>query len=286
MAAAKSTSTRNTKDWKRDINANPLAKDHRELQRTHNKLIDELRAANRDLREQSLEMRTIKRQNMQIREAYSKLYNETMEDPQQLSRREKIKYHEHFDLMQQDLALLQNELEKRDSHIEMLTKQTREANKERDELDGTNRRLQRHNQELSANLTECKDDLLRLQPTSQTSDSEIAERYSNLCQQIAGWVDDQTENIEMLEERFKGLNSTDELACDPDLAQFATPANLKLAWGHPDSVPWILQYLIHCYLGQYVFGENVYCYGLDAHNAALIRQIEQGIGLLEPRRGE
>ena len=286
VTVAKPTRARLTKNGKRDDGEDPLVKDHRELQRTHSELIDELRTTNRDLRQQSLGLRNVRKQNVQLREAYSKLYNEMAEDPQRLSKRERSKYHEHFELIQQHLAFAQHEVGKRDAHIEMLTKQTREANHERDELDGENRRLQRQVQGLSANLTECKDDLLRLQPTSQTSDSEIAERYSNLCQQIASWVDDQTEDVETLEERFRGLSTTDGLNLDPTLALYTTQDHLKLAQEHPDSVPLLLQYLIHRYLSQHVLGESIFFYGLDVRNVGLIQQIEHGMKLLEPRRGK
>lgn len=286
VAPAKSTRTRHSKSTTRDKGGNGLAKDYRELQRAHSELLDELRTTSRELKEQSLEMRNVKKQNVQLREAYSKVYNELAEDPQKLSRRERHRYHEHFEAMEHHVALAQHDLEKRDSHIEMLTKQTREANNARDELDEANRRLQRHVKEIAANLTECKDDLLRLQPTSQTSDSEIAERYSNLCQQIAGWVDDQTEDVETLEERFEGLKTTEELNLDPTLALYTTRKHLKLAQEHPDAVPLLLQYLIHCYLGEYVLGDGVSFYGLDIHGVALIQQIEQGMKLLEPKRGK
>ena len=283
-AVTKPTRARLTKTPRQD-DEDPLAKDLRELQRNHSDLINQLRMVNRENRDQSLELRDVKKQNTQLREAYNKLYNEMTEDPQKFSKRERNKYHEHFEMMQQHIAFLQHELEKRDSHIEMLTNQTREANHEKDELDGGNRRLQRQIKELSANLTECKDDLLRLQPTSQTSDSEIAERYSNLCQQIAGWVDDQTEDVETLEERFEGLNTTEDLNLDPTLALYTTQDHLKLAQEHPDSVPLLLQYLIHCYLDQYVLGDSIYFYGLDVHNVGLLQQVEQGMKLLEPKRG-
>ena len=240
----------------------------------------------RENKDQSHELRDLKKQNMQIREEYSRLYNETTEDPQRFSKRERNKYHEHIQMMEQHIAYQRHELEKRDNHIEMLTKQTREANHAKDELDIGTRRLQRQIKELSINLTECKDDLLRLQPISQTSDSEIAEQYSNLCQQIAGWVDDQTEDAEVLEERFEGLKTTDDLNLDPTLALYTTEDHLRLAQEHPDSVPLLLQYLIHCYISQYVLGKAVYFYGLDAHNVGLIQQIEQGMELLEPKRGK
>ena len=263
-----------------------IINDHRELQRAHSEALNELRMTSRENRDQSLELRDLKKQNAQIKEAYNRLYAEMAGDPQRLSRRERNKYNEHFQMMEQHITFLQHELEKRDNHIEMLTKQTREANQEKDELDGGNRRLQRQIQELSANLTECKDDLMRLQPTSQTSDSEIAEQYSNLCQQIAGWVDDQTEDVEVLEERFNGVKSVEDLDLDPVLTQYTTDEHLKLAQENPNSIPLMLQHLIHCYMNHFVLGSSIYFFGLDAHNVGLIQLIEKGMKLLEPKRGK
>ena len=283
VALRKPTRARLTKTPQQD-NQDQLKKDPQELQRAHSDLLCELRMTHRDNRHQSIELRVLKRQNEHLREAYNKQRTEMAGNPKKFSKVERNKYIEHFQMMENDISYLRHELEKRDTHIEMLTKQTREANHEKGLLEGGNRQLQRQIREMSANLTECKDDLLRLQPSSQTSDSEIADRYSNLSQQIAGWVDDQTEDAETLEERFLGLKAVAELGLDL-FAMHMQENHLKLAQEHPDSVPSILQYLIHCYIGQYVLGDAIYFYGLDVRNAGVLQQIEQGMTLLEPQRG-
>ena len=281
----KPTQARITKAPRRD-DESQLARDYRELQRAHSKIQGDLEMMHGESRDQALELWVLKRQNMELHEEHSRLYSEMAGDPQRLGRRERNRFLEQFQIMEQHIGFQRHELEKRDNHIEMLTKQTREANQTKGELDSNNRRLQKQIKELSANLTECKDDLLRLQPTSQTSDREIADQYTNLCQQIAGWVDDHTEDIDILEERFEGLMTTENLDLDVTLTIHTTQDHLRLAQEHPSSIPLLLQYLIHCYMSQYVLGNSIYFYGLDIHNVGIIQQIEQGMELLEPKRGE
>ena len=167
--------------------------------------------------------------------------------------------------------------------MEFLTEQTREANDGKERLEAENRRMQRQMRELSANLTECKDDLLRLQPTTQVSDNEISEQFSNLDQQIAGWVDDRTEDLTVLEDRIAGIKTVDDL---PGLLRmFATSDHLRLAKKYPDSQPLLLRYLIHCYLHTFILSSDVYLFGLDARNITLLQGMEEGMKQLEPRRG-
>ena len=167
--------------------------------------------------------------------------------------------------------------------MEFLTEQTRQANDSKGRLEAEIRKLQRQTRDLSANLTECKDDLLRLQPTSQVSDSEISEGFSDIDQQIAGWVDDQTEDSTILEEKIGKIKTVDDL---PELLRmFATSDHLRLARKYPDSQPLLLRYFIHCFLQNFIVSSDVYLFGLDERNVALLQGIEEGMKQLEPRRG-
>ena len=167
--------------------------------------------------------------------------------------------------------------------MEFLTEQTREANDGKERLEGEMRKMQRQMRDLSANLTECKDDLLRLQPTSQVSDTEISELFSNVDQQIAGWVDDKTEDAAVLEDKIRGIKTVDGL---PELLRkFATSDHLRLAKKYPDSQPLLLRFYIHRYLQTFILSGEVYLFGLDARNIALFQGMEEGMKQLEPRRG-
>lgn len=186
-------------------------------------------------------------------------------------------------MLENHISHLQHERHKRETHMEFLTEQTREANDGKERLEAEARKLQRQMRDLSANLTECKDDLLRLQPTSQVSDNEISEQFSNLDQQIAGWVDDKTEDSTVLEEKIGSMKTVDDL---PELLRvFATTENLRLARKYPDSQPLLLRYFIHCYLQTFMLSSDVYLFGLDVRNIALLQGMEEGMKQLEPRRG-
>ena len=263
----------------------------RDWQQAYEDTRGELKSMDRDIRDQSLEIRDLKRQNAQLnerngdlREKYNQLREVQRARPEKLLKSEKSKYIEHFEILEEHINHLQYERQKRDAHMESLTTQTREANEEKASLEVANRRLQRQVKELSDNLTECKDDLLRLQPTSQVSENEISDQYANLDQQISGWVDDRTEDAQVLEEQIDKIKSVDDL---PQLfKQYMSSDRLKLAKKFPESQPLLLRYLIHCCLGTFVLGNDIYLFGLDSRNIALLQGIEVGMKSLEPRRGK
>ena len=265
--------------------------DYHELQRVYEDACRDLKAASRDIRDQSIEIRDLKRQNTQLHERNATLreQNEQLKEArrargEKLLKSEKTKYIEHFDMLQDHIDHLQHERQKREAHMGSLTAQTREANEEKTTLEAINRKLQRQVRDLSNNLTECKDDLLRLQPTSQVSDNEVSEQYANLDQQIAGWIDDKTEDTHLLEEQIEKMRSVKDL---PDLfKQYMSSDYLKLAKKFPESQPLLLRFLIHCCLGTFILSNEIYLFGLDARNVALLQGMEEGMSLLEPRRGK
>jgi chromosome segregation ATPase len=276
------------KDRTEEDQSNP---DYQELQEAYESTCRELKVAHRDIRDQSIEIRDLKRQNTQLHERNATLreQNEQFREAHQarsekLPKSEKTKYIEHFNVLDDHINHLQHERQKREAHMESLTVQTREANEEKITLEATNRRLQRHVRDLSNNLTECKDDLLRLQPISQISDNEISEQYANLDQQISGWVDEKTEDTQVLEEQIEKTRSVENV---PKLfRQYVSSDLLKLAKKLPECQPLLLRYLIHCCLGAFILDTDIYFFGLDARNIALLQGMEEGMRLLEPRRGE
>ena len=270
-----------------------LEKDYRDLEQAYDDTRRDLKSSNRENREQSLELRGLKRrlakcqeQNEQLREqngALRETYQAQRAHGEKLSKSEKSNYSEHFEMLENQISHLQHERQKRETHMEFLTEQTREANDGRERLEAEIRKLQRHTRDLSANLTECRDDLLRLQPTSQVSDNEISEHFSNVDQQIAGWVDDRTEDTTALEEKIVGIKTVDDL---PQLLRrFATSDHLRLAKKYPNSQPLLLRYFINSYLQTFILSSDVYLFGLEARNISLLQGMEEGMKQLEPRRG-
>ena len=271
--------------------AEEVTTDYSELRRVYDDTYRELKAANRDIRDQSIQIRDLKRQNTQLHERNSQQreQNEQLKEAhrargEKLSKSEKTRFIEHFEMLEDHIAHLQHERQKRESHMQSLTTQTREANEVKTSLEAANRRLQRQVNDLSNNLTECKDDLLRLQPTSQVSDNEISEQYANLDQQIAGWVDDKTDDTQLLEDQIEKIRSVDDL---PNFFQnYMSSDYLKLAKKFPESQPLLIRYLIHRCLGTFILSNEIYLFGLDARNIALLQGMEEGMKLLEPHRGK
>ena len=247
----------------------------------------DLKLSNRECRDQSLELRDLKRANAQYHERNAQLRAQNAQLLERLrgrgdkiSKSERNKFIEHFEMLEDHIARLQHEAKKRENHTEFLTEQTREANESKAYVEAEMRNSRRQIRDLSTNLTECKDDLLRLQPTSQISDNEIAEAYSNLDQQITAWVDDRTEDADILEYSFNRITTPDGLAYG-----FLRSSHLRMAKKYPGSQPTLLRYLIHCYLHRFILGEEVYLLGLSSFAENLLRGLEEGMTLLEPRRG-
>lgn len=261
------------------------------VQREYESTRGELKAVSRENRDQSLELRDLKRANSasqermnQLRQQNSYLRNIIRTSGEKLSKSEKAKYHEHIEHLDEVISRLQYERQKREAHMEFLTEQTREANEDKASIESENRKLQRQIRELSTNLTDCKDDLLRLQPTNQVSDNEISNQYLDLDQQISGWVDDKTEDPQFLEAQFDKINTIDEL---PELLrEYLSSDHLKMAAKYPDSQPILVRYLVYRLLASFIFDDDIYLFGLDSHNIALLKGLEEGMKLLEPRRGE
>ncbi|KAG8532936.1 uncharacterized protein KY384_002814 [Bacidia gigantensis] len=259
--------------------------DYHDLKEKYSELKREYKLANRDVREQSLELRDIKRQNASLMEAYSAIQKELQavsSGKGKLTNTERSKYMEHFQMLEEQAAYFQQEYRKRDAHLSYLTKQTRDANGEKEAAEEESRKLQRKIRDLSASLTECRDDLLRLQPPPQASDSEVAEMYSNLVGQISGWVDEKTEDPEKLEAWFDNLKTPSEIPQDfrNDLPQRL----YKIAKQHPECLPSLMQHLIHSKILVEILSPKVFVYGLDENNTLLLQGIEEGMSELEPKR--
>lgn len=236
---------------------------------------NDLREADRVNEEQHREVRDLKKHNAELREALRK---ESMQG-------DRDRLWETIDQLEGNAHYYKVELHRRKVLMESLTQQTRDAIEEKNDAEIAARKLARENRILQENLTECKDDLLRLQPPSQISDSELSEQYSSLHQQISKWVDDETEDSQLLEKCFEDLSITKEDL--PELLRKSlSNEHLRLGKKQPSSLPLILRYIIHYHLDQHIFREDIHLFGLDDHNTRLLRGIELGMKRLEPSRGK
>lgn len=206
------------------------------------------------------------------------------DDHQDRLHAEPEKYYEHIDYLEDQINMCRQELHHRKALVESMTGQTREANAEKSTMEQQVRKLQKQNRDLSENLTECKDDLLRLQPPSSVPGSEISDQYSSLIQQISKWVDDETEDTTATEERFDILKKNGDLP--ESLQPYLSDEHIRLGKKSENAQLYILRYIIHCYLENHILGNDIYFFGLDPRNTALFEGVERGMHTVEPPRGK
>ncbi|KAL8679702.1 MAG: hypothetical protein Q9186_004020 [Xanthomendoza sp. 1 TL-2023] len=263
-----------------DLDSNDLKHVNRSLKKDNEDTHDDLRKARRENREQSLEIRDLKKQNAHLKESIR-----TQADPKSYKDQimsERHKFYEHVDLLEDHIAHLKHQLEKTKLHMDQLTFQTREANEEKAAYETKLQHLQKLNSRLNEDLTECRDDILRLQPPTQIPDSKIAEGYSSLYQQIASWVDDEAEESQSMESRMSDI-STDKDA--PELLKAYLDTDLiRLTKKYSEAEPLILRYIIQLHMHRLILADDIYLFGLDEHNITILRSIEHAMESLEPKR--
>ncbi|KAL8645160.1 MAG: hypothetical protein Q9226_007426 [Calogaya cf. arnoldii] len=265
-----------------DMDPKHLKAEHRNLRKEYEDTRNELRSAWRENREQSLELRDLKKQNAHLKESIR-----TSSDPKSYKDQimsERRKFYEHVDMLDDHIAHLKHQLEKTKLHMDQLTFQTREANEEKAAYETKLQNLQKQNARLNEDLTECRDDILRLQPPSQIPDSKIAEEYSSLYQQIASWVDDEAEDTQSMEARLADLATDKET---PELLKAYLDRDLiRLTKKYSDAEPLVLRYIIQLHLHRIILADDIYLFGLDEHNITMLRSIEHAMEALEPKRGQ
>ncbi|KAI4211508.1 MAG: hypothetical protein LQ351_005684 [Letrouitia transgressa] len=235
----------------------------------------------RENREQAFELRDLKKQNAQLIEAVRLLEKNEPRNHKEMFMHERSLY-EHIRLLEDHIEYLKSQMDKSKHHMESLTFQTREANEEKVALEAKILNLERQNQRLNNDLTECRDDIMRLQPPSQIPDSKIAEQFANLYQEIASWVDDKCEDSQMMDSQLGNLYANKE---SPDhLKTYLDGDMIRLVKRNPEAEPLILRYVIHCQLHQLILNDRIYFFGLDDHTENIVRSVEESMGELEPKR--
>ena len=273
--------------------------DYDALRQKHEDLRLEYKILHRENREADVELRELKRQNAQLIEAYTSIQAEIRSpSPQEtssanppsnivgkLTKSERQKYHDCFTFLESKADYYCDEFKKRETHLSYLTKQTREANSEKEGAEAENRKLSRRISDLQAQLTEARDELLGLQPAALVSDAEVAEMCSDLGERIATWVDERTEDAEeVLEGYFEGVKGVEQLP--GEVARVLDKRVLGVAIKKPEVLPLLIQHIVHARLKEEIFSREVLVYGLDEANVMLLQGIEEGMGELVPKRGE
>ena len=251
------------------------------MKKDYNELNADLKSAWRENKEQAHELRDLKKQNAQLKEAIRASGDNRSHKDQILT--ERRRFYEHVDMLDDHINHLKHQLDKTKLHMDQLTFQTREANEEKAAYESKLQALQKQNARLNDDLTECRDDILRLQPPSQIPDSKIAEQCSNLYQQIASWVDDEAEESSSMETQLGNLFADKEA---PELLKSCMDGDLiRATRKHSDAEPLILRYIIQCHLHRMILTDDIYLFGLDDHNVTILRSIEHAMEDLEPKRG-
>ncbi|KAL8957292.1 MAG: hypothetical protein Q9193_005394 [Seirophora villosa] len=220
-----------------DIDPKQNEPDNRALRRDYDDAKQDLRIASRENKDLATELRDLKKQNAHLKETMR-----TQADPKSFKDQilsERRRFYEHANMQEDHIAHLKHQLEKTKLHMDQLTFQTREANEEKASYESKLQNLQKQNNRLNEDLTECRDDILRLQPPSQIPDSKIADEYNNLYQQIASWVDDEAEDASSLETQLANLFADKDA---PELLRSVLDDDLiRVAKKYPDAEPLLLR---------------------------------------------
>ena len=124
-------------------------------------------------------------------------------------------------------------------------------------------------------LSQCKDDLFRLQKVAQTPDSTVCQELELLSQQIIHWIEAEVAAFEKAHpERPDHIFSAGQ---DEDASAF-----LRL---NPGASEHLVRHLIHRFLEKYLFGEDMYLLGLKEETTKMLRKAESAMASLDPPRG-
>ncbi|KAI4137152.1 MAG: hypothetical protein L6R39_007446 [Caloplaca ligustica] len=265
-----------------DLDSKSLETDSRSLKKDYEEARHDLRMAWRENKEQAVELRDLKKQHAHLKETMRTQGDSRSFRDQIMS--ERRKFYEHVDMLDDHIAHLKHQLEKTKLHMDQLTFQTREANEDKAAYESKLQTLQKQNNRLNEDLTECRDDILRLQPPSQIPDSKIAEEYTNLYQQIASWVDDEAEDSSAMEDQLAKLLADKDA---PELLKSILDNDLiRATKKYPDAEPLILRYIISTHIHRCILADDIYLFGLDDHNVTVLRSIAHAMEDLEPKRGK
>lgn len=123
----------------------------------------------------------------------------------------------------------------------------------------------------------CQDDLFRLQPRTQVSDTEISQEFEELCLHIISWID---KEIEISEKKRSQVRFVHMFSAGRD------PNGTQLLRDHPEAGEYLVRYMIHHLLLTDVFAEKVYLFGLSKDVKAALQTAEEAMAYQSPGKGE
>ena len=175
---------------------------------------------------------------------------------------------EHSKLLQSHDGLMES-LDHHQVETDQLMK--RRAETERD-LHAAHVKIEALRQELSS----CRDDLFRLQPTVPTPDNVILKEFECLSVQVASWIDDEIVQYERLH----------PMAGPKDFFAPGTNQNsASFLQRFPEAGEYLVRFHIHRFLYNMIFGKGIYLFGLSEQERKTIQVAEKGMANLRPPRG-
>ncbi|KAL8673656.1 MAG: hypothetical protein Q9168_001911 [Polycauliona sp. 1 TL-2023] len=135
------------------------------------------------------------------------------------------------------------------------------------------------NSNLQQELQACKDDLFKLQPVTQTPDSDIAQSYDDLNEHISSWM-------EGVIARFEAQYRKRHDGPLPDLFHHQDiPAVAEFLVVYPTfGGEFLVRSYISLLLQRIVFADHILLLGLDPTGSAMLRSIEKSMATSETPR--
>lgn len=189
---------------------------------------------------------------------------------------------------------LDNELELKKTELSQLAS-------DHDHLLRTNHTMLKDNQELAARISQlendlgatqqqnnsikhelqaCKDDLFRMQPSTEIPDSVVAKAYDELQVHISSWLEGEISTFETnYRKRHQGVL--------PNLFDHRHQLEVKrIITEYPiTGGEYIVRCLIQRLLHREIFADSVLLLGLDEQETTLLQRVEQSMSKAKPPRG-
>lgn len=175
---------------------------------------------------------------------------------------------------------LETRYHKKVAKLDRLKAKLRWNKRQKRVLQKDNQVLRNRNAILKKELQACKDDLFRMQPASQITDSTIAQNFESLDDAINDWIDTE---IARFTDKWQSKHGNTE----PKLFHHNDdPALIDFLLKYPDTGgEYVIRYEIHRCLQEALFGDDTILVGLQADSVNFLLCIEQGMRGLKPPRG-
>lgn len=138
---------------------------------------------------------------------------------------------------------------------------------------------------LEKDLTECREQILRMQPFKQASQLQISEAYTSLCSAIEGWAEKHFGDLEDLAKAIKFLDLSQESE-DIIAELLMSTGEMQLLEARPDISIYMIMYMIMLHLFRDIFQSRRWVIGMGDNEENLLQDILSSMKRLEPPRGK